>query len=65
MTMPAHIHVMDRPRAPVSGLRRHRWLAIVAVVVSLVVVIVTLGLRRLRTAAPAVDRSSVDRKSVV
>ncbi|HRI51064.1 MAG TPA: RND transporter, partial [Pseudomonadota bacterium] len=57
--MPAHLHVMDRPRAPVSGLRRHRWLAIAAVVVSLVVVAVTLGLRRLRAAAPAVDRSSV------
>lgn len=59
MTMPAHIHVMDRPRAPKSGLRRYRRLAIMTVLTVMAVVAVTVGLRRLRAAAPTVNRSSV------
>lgn len=50
---------MDRPRAPTSRWRRHHKLAIAAIVGIAAIVMVTIALRRLRTAAPTVERSAV------
>ncbi len=50
---------MDRPRRAPASSRRPRRLALLAVVSVAAIVAVTLGLRRLRAAAPTVERSSV------